>query len=345
MSIRIETKSGVFEIEAEQGESVLFAGLRAGLTLPYECATGTCGTCRARVMSGEVDRGWSAAPGLSKIKPEKGDVLMCQCRADGACVVRVPAMVERDPASAPALLGGAIDVHRPLTGDVVHFEVALSAPARFKAGQFMVVTAPGLPGGRAYSMVNFAPETDRLSFVVKRKPGGGFSDWLFDGPASGAEVTLFGPLGAATFDPAEDADLICIAGGSGVAGLVSILDHATNSDFFERRKAQLFFGVRTLADGFYLAELAEMVRRSRGALSVTLALSDVPPSGPAHPDFPEIALAGGFVHEAAAAALSEPSPDAIGFVAGPPPMVDGAIRTLIATAGLPPTRIRYDKFS
>ena len=64
--------------------------------------------------------------------------------------------------------------------------------------------------------------------------------------------------------------------------------------------------------------------------------------------FSSIRLAGGFVHDVAASALQEAETshdNAIGFVAGPPPMVDGAIRVLLTGAGLTPDRIRYDKFS
>ena len=89
MTITLQTKSGEFAIEATPDEPVLHAGLRAGIRLPYECATGTCGTCRARVMTGDVGFGWDDAPGAAKIKREKGDVLMCQAVARGDCLLRI----------------------------------------------------------------------------------------------------------------------------------------------------------------------------------------------------------------------------------------------------------------
>ena len=39
------------------------AGLKAGFPLPYECASGTCGACRASLVSGEVRELWARAPG------------------------------------------------------------------------------------------------------------------------------------------------------------------------------------------------------------------------------------------------------------------------------------------
>lgn len=347
MTITLQTKSGEFSVEAAVDEPVLHAGLRAGLSLPYECATGTCGTCRARVMTGDVGFGWEDAPGAAKIKREKGDVLMCQAVAHGNCLLRIPSETPPIDAKAdlPRRLQGRVDLVAGLTRDVIHVEIGLSETVTFEAGQFMVVKAPAVVGGRAYSMVNYAEKTDRLRFVIKHKPAGIFSDWLFENEVLGAELELFGPLGRATFRPEEKHDLLCIAGGSGIAGLMSILDHAVSVDHFRDHKGQLFFGVRTLADGFYLAELASLVDKADGALDVTLVLSDEAAPTNTHPDFPKVRLAEGFVHEAAARLIDGPADNTLGFVAGPPPMVDGAIRVLITEARLTPGRIRYDKFS
>ena len=118
----------------------------------------------------------------------------------------------------------------------------------FQAGQFVVLEAAGIAGGRAYSMVNFENDVERLALVVKRKPGGRFGDWLFDNFSGEAEVEVFGPLGRAVFRPQEDRNFVCIAGGSGIAGMMSILECATQADYFRNHKGALFFGVRTLAD-------------------------------------------------------------------------------------------------
>ena len=49
------------------------------------------------------------------------------------------------------------------------------------------------------------------------------------------------------------------------------------------------------------------------------------------------------VHEVAAAAMADRYADTIAYLAGPPIMVDGAIRALIV-GGMPIRDIRYDKF-
>jgi hypothetical protein len=64
MKVTVQSKTGIAEFEGDSSENLLYAGLKQGLGLPYECATGTCGTCRARVMEGEVTIAWDQAPGL-----------------------------------------------------------------------------------------------------------------------------------------------------------------------------------------------------------------------------------------------------------------------------------------
>ena len=74
MNIVVTGKGETHDFECSVGENMLYAGLRGGLTLPYECGTGTCGTCKARLTSGDTASAWPEAPGYTGLKP--GDVLM-----------------------------------------------------------------------------------------------------------------------------------------------------------------------------------------------------------------------------------------------------------------------------
>jgi toluene monooxygenase electron transfer component len=343
MKITVQSKGGETAFDCGERETILHAGLRQGLTLPYECATGTCGTCRARVTSGEVEMRWNEAPGAAKLKRDKGDVLMCQSYARSDCVLRVPSDITVAEKALPAPRQGLIRGIRRLTKDVARFDLHLSAPMSFQAGQFVVVETADLVGARAYSMVNFDAESDRIELVVKRKPGGQFSDWLFDERRGDREVAVFGPLGRAVFHPHEGRNFVCIAGGSGIAGMMSILACAVQTDYFRDHKAAVFFGVRTLQDTFYLEPLSRYVSESHGNLKVVVALSDEPTKTPSHAAFPMLALASGMVHDVAAKAMAGSNPDLIAYVAGPPIMVDAAIRALIVS-GVPNRDIRYDKF-
>jgi toluene monooxygenase electron transfer component len=346
MRVQVNARNRAYEFEAEPGEKLLFAGLRAHIDLPYECATGTCGTCKARLVEGRVDDAWPGAGGKKYLKGA-GEFLMCQCAPAGDVVAEVASFVyATDPGTCPAhAVGGALGSVRRLTADVAAFDVELDQPTDFDAGQFMAIAVPGVAGFRGYSMVNFARQTRRLEFVVKKKPGGGVSEWLFGPAAAGARLTLFGPLGKATFHPSLAKNVLCIAGGSGIAGMMSILARATQEGYFGQHRGHVFFGVRTYADAFFLDELARLRASCPDALQVTVALSDedVPASAAAR--HPQLAFARGLVHEVAKLAMQGKYQNVRAYLAGPPPAVDASIRFLLLEARLTADNIRYDKFS
>jgi toluene monooxygenase electron transfer component len=216
----------------------------------------------------------------------------------------------------------------------------LDSPCEFDAGQFMAVRAPGVAGMRGYSMVNCEQPAKRLEFVVKKKPGGGFSEWLFSGKAMGARLDMVGPLGKATFHPGLDKNILCIAGGSGIAGMMSILGRAKAASYFDRHKVWVYFGVRGMRDAFFLEELSAY---PQAEITVALSEEDVPAS--AASDWPNLRFERGFVHEVAKRGMAGRYQDVRAYLAGPPPAVEAAIRVLLLEAKLTADHIRYDKFS
>jgi toluene monooxygenase electron transfer component len=346
MRVVVNAKNGTRDFECEAGEKILHAGLRSGVELPYECATGTCGTCKARLVSGRTESEWPDAPGRRYLKTE-AELLTCQSLAHDDCALEVGGTLKSPEPniSAPRVLGGVVGGLRRLTHDVAAFDVEIDAPLDFAAGQFALISAPGISGARAYSMVNFDRGAERLAFVVKKKPGGAVSEWLFGEGVGGARVGLFAPLGHATFHPGVSRHLLFIAGGSGIAGMMSILSLACQEGHFAAWDGHVFFGVRTGRDGFFLDELDAFRARYAARLSVTVALSneDVPESlGAAYPGF---VFARGFVHDVAGESMKGRYAGVRAYVAGPPPMVDASLRLLLREARLSPADIRYDKFS
>ena len=83
MKVVVNARNGAHDFECGPGEKILHAGLRSGVELPYECATGTCGTCKARLVSGRAESEWPDAPGRRYFKSE-ADVLLCQSVARDA---------------------------------------------------------------------------------------------------------------------------------------------------------------------------------------------------------------------------------------------------------------------
>ncbi len=347
MRVQLNVRNRAYQFECSEADKILLAGLHHGVELPYECGSGTCGTCKAKLIHGELVEAWPEAPGRKVLKADQGEFLMCQCAPKGDVSIEVASFVYASSPGAwtPAYFDGTIASVERLTRDVMAFSVALERPMDFDAGQFVLMEAPGVAGSRGYSMVNFERQARRLDFVIKRKPGGGISEWLFGGDARGAGLRMFGPLGKAAFYPNLGKNVLCIAGGSGVAGMMSILGRAAQEGYFRQYRGDLFFGVRTMRDAFFLDRLAELRGRLPDQLRVTVALSDESVPEAARAGHPQIEFEQGLVHEVAARRMEGRYQNVRAYLAGPPPAVEAAIRVLLLKAKLTTDNIRYDKFS
>ncbi len=63
------------EIECGSEQHVLDAARKAGVRLPASCTQGMCGTCKVRLLSGEVDM--KHAGGIRQREIDQGMVLLC----------------------------------------------------------------------------------------------------------------------------------------------------------------------------------------------------------------------------------------------------------------------------
>src|SRR5215467_3756552 len=127
MQIELKARNQTYAFRAMRGESVLYAGMRHGLELPYGCATGTCGTCRVKCLDGSCANAWPEAPGNRVGRHEAGDFLMCQCTPINDSVFETASSVYRaDPgACLPDYIGGQIADARLLARDVMTLSLAL----------------------------------------------------------------------------------------------------------------------------------------------------------------------------------------------------------------------------
>lgn len=341
--VRVTAFGHNFEFEAESGERVLLAALRAGVMLPHECATGCCGTCRATVINGNCVSLWPDAPGARKLR-EANEVLTCQVAAIGDLELVIRGTVGCTD-RMPSYVHGQITEWRRHNPEIAEFSVELEKSMHFIAGQFVLVEFPGIAGPRAYSMTSRpASEAKSLHFLIRNAGTGLVTGRLFETATVVGRVRFFGPLGRATYDPAERRPFVAVAGGTGIAGILSILDHATEAEHFAHFPSHLVFGLRTPGTAYLLDELAAVAQRSTEGLTITIAFSDAPADAALTAAYPGLRFFHGFAHEAARNILVAPDAKPLYYVAGPPAMVDATLRLLVTEQKISPINIRYDKF-
>jgi ferredoxin len=86
MQITLEGHDRV--VPAQAGDTLLAALLRAGLAFPFSCQTGSCGTCKCQLVSGEVHDLAYSEHTLSSAERARGVVLACRSELRGDAVVR-----------------------------------------------------------------------------------------------------------------------------------------------------------------------------------------------------------------------------------------------------------------
>lgn len=252
-SYRIELSDGR-SFRCRSDETILCAALRAGLNAPYECASGACGSCKCRVKRGVSTMLWEAAPGLSDRDRAKSDrILACQAQPRSDMVLTLRADGELH-APAPERWLATVENCITLNATVMRIVLRIPAAVQFLPGQFCLFEIPGA-GRRAYSMANLPNGEGRLEFLIKRKPGGSATGFLMKRLGDGATLCIEGPYGRGHLRRSSR-PIVAVAGGSGLAPMLSILRGALQSGCAER--ADLYFGVNSAQDLFYLDELAEV---------------------------------------------------------------------------------------
>jgi len=321
--------------DAAVDEPLLIAGLKAGYALPYECGTGTCGTCHTSIREGTVIDPWPNAPGLSFGKRAKNGVLLCQAVATSDCRLPDALSKKREEFLPPvrSFEGKANATNE--TDDVARISVALDKPITFLPGQYALFKLPGVAGYRAYSMANSATtQTSLLHFYIRRVGGGSASPILTS--AIDLPVQLVAPLGNAFLDSGSKRNLLCVAGGTGLAPLLSIATGALELGMLREQRVDLFIGVRTPSDIFANAVLQRLVVASAGAVQVNWCISG-------DGQFADWKGERGMVHEVVARVI-EDLPERQVYMGGPQPMIDAMLRMLLKSR-VKRSQIRFDKFS
>ena len=330
---------GMDQVILQNGhDTVLRASLRAGVGFPYECNSGGCGSCKFDIVSGAVENLWPDAPGLTERDRCKNKQLACQCVPNGDLFIKVrldPECVPRlQPRRMRARLVGTLDV----THDIREFRFATDGPSEFLPGQYASLEIDGVSAPRCYSMSNLPNPEGEWHFQIRRVPHGQASARLFEQICVGNTVELDGPYGQAYLREHCERDIVCVAGGSGLAPMVSIARGAAAAGLLRDRRLHFFYGGRTPRDLCGEDFLRELSGFGEGVLYHPVVSNA--PSEELHSWSGNV----GFVHEWLPRKLGD---DLTGFefyFAGPPPMTQAIQEMLMVKHRVPFQQIHFDRF-
>ncbi|CCU73057.1 2Fe-2S iron-sulfur cluster-binding protein [Thalassolituus oleivorans] len=328
--LTIEGIDGEFEVKPK--ETILAAALRQGVRFPHSCRVGGCATCKCQLKIGKVKELTSAAYILSKEDLDQSYILGCQSIPKGDVTIRIDSLVD-GVGAAPVATAGRIIGKDKLTHDIVKIDVELDNSMTYLAGQYALLSVPGLiDAPRSYS---FATPTGNqggryLTFFIREVAGGEMSTWMNESAETGQSIVVEGPYGD-FYLRNSDKPLILIAGGSGLAPILAILEDALQ--FKNPRDVTFLFGARTQNDLYCLDQIIRIQDNWAGKFEFIPVLS-------AEPEESDWQGERGFITESLKRFAG---PNKQAYLCGPPPMLDAA-EAVLNDAGISINDVFSDKF-
>jgi phenol hydroxylase P5 protein len=301
--------------------------------LPHACTHGTCGTCKAEVVDGEVDHGEASAFALMDFERDEGKALLCTARPRGDVTVEADVEAEDGVVFHPVEdFVGTVERLEPIARDTRRLVLRLDRPIAFNPGQYVRLEVPGTTETRSYSMANPPREPDLLELQIKRAAGGVATDgWIFSTLAEGDEIRLSGPYGR-FFLRDRGKPAILLGGGTGLAPLMSMIRHVLENDLDQQ--LVLFHGGRARADLYDVERLQAWATAHPDRFAYRPCVSEGDWEEAAAGHVPDVLLA------------EMPScAGHVAYVCGPPVMVDAALKALMKGRLFPRDIYREDFFN
>lgn len=252
MSHRIRLLPSGREFTAEAQESLLEAALRNGVNIPYNCSGGSCGVCKARVLSGEI-----AAPRFhdyvfSEAERAQGQVLLCSVSAGSDMTLEVQEIGDVQQIPRQQIMTRVARIDR--VGDsyvMLTLRTPRSQTLQFLAGQHVELRIGDELCCDA-AIASCPCNGMLLQFHLALRRDEPFTLHVFDGLRVNDPVEVIGPFGTFTLDEGSLRPIVMVAQDTGFAPLKSLLEHAFA---LELPQPLMLFWVSAYDDGFYLANL------------------------------------------------------------------------------------------
>ena len=321
-TVTVEPSGTAFSANAD--ETILAAGIRQGVGLPYGCKDGACGSCKCKKISGTVVHGEHQAKALSADEEAQGLILTCCSTAQSDVVLESRQVTEAGSFPIKKMPVRVVSLEKK-SHDVMSIIIQLPATdvMQFHAGQYVEFL---LRDGsrRSYSMGNaphtLDPAAPKVELHIRHMPGGKFTDVVFSTMKEKDILRIEGPYGSFYLREDSQAPMILLASGTGFAPIKALIEHMQHKGI--TRPATLYWGGRRPSD-LYMNDWVEAQVKAMPNLTYVPVVSDA---------LAEDAWTGrtGFVHQAVLQDHADLSGHQV-YACGAPIVVDSARRDYVAS--------------
>ncbi len=338
MSYQVTLKTSGKQFTVNQDETVLEAALRQNINLPYGCKNGACGSCKGKVLEGQVTHGQHSESAMSRADETGGATLFCCAHPLSDLLIEAREVqgagdiaIRKVPCRVNAIARHGSDVA------ILKLQLPASERFQFLAGQYLEFL---LKDGqrRAYSIANAPEQEGPLELHIRHLPGGLFTDFVFaakDPALKEKDILRFeGPLGSFFLREDSKKPIIFVAAGTGFAPIKSIIEQMQAKKI--QRPISLYWGGRRPSD-LYMNSLCETWAQDLPDFKYIPVISNA---------LPEDTWDGrsGFVHEAVM--TDHPNlKDFQVYACGAPVMVNAARQDFSSQCHLPEEEFFADSFT
>lgn len=230
VSAQIVLRPSGHQFFVEGSDTILEAGLRAGLAMNYGCSNGNCGLCKARVVGGQIMKVRHHDYVLSEAEKNMGYTLTCSYAP--VSDLTLEALEAAGPADIPQQeIQTRVKTVRELGHglNLLHLQTPRTNRLRFLAGQ-RVALSVGDNAATEHAVASCPCDDRNLQFHIREDSETAFDRRVFDGLKPGDSVTLRGPFGNFVLGKDLTRPLLLLACDRGFAPIKSLVEHATALD-------------------------------------------------------------------------------------------------------------------
>ncbi len=233
MTASVKVEPSGHEYFVEGNESILEAGLKAGLHLDYGCSSGNCGSCLAKVVEGEVQQVKDHDFVLSQREREAGKILTCCWTAVTDVVLEAHEASSSGELPMQQIRTKVVKVE-PVASDmaVLHLKTPRTQTLRFMAGQTARLSDEEGNSGD-YPIASCPCDGRNLEFHIRESDDDAFADTVLSRRIKAQVVTLEGPSGDFVLQEDSTRPAVFVAFGSGFSPVKSLVEHAISIDHAE----------------------------------------------------------------------------------------------------------------
>ena len=253
------------------GETVLLAGIKQGIGLPYGCKDGACGSCKCKMLNGNVIHGSHQSKALSDAEMNEGYVLTC-CATPQSDLVLESRHVTEAGALPLKKMPTRVCSMRKVSDDVMVIQLQLPANDSFvyRAGQYVeFILRDGVR--RSYSMANAPHLGPGIELHIRHMPGGKFTDHVFGGMKEKDILRVEGPFGSFFLREDSHKPVILLASGTGFAPIKALIEYMQYQGV--EREVVLYWGARKPSD-LYMQDWVQVQLTAMPTLRFVPVISD-----------------------------------------------------------------------